>query len=193
MKVLMINGSRRANGCTFTALTLAAQELYKEGIESEILNVGCRVVKGELNAVVREALEIMKEADGLVIGSPVYYASPSGEVLSFLDRLFWEGGDVLRCKPCATLTSARRAGTTASLDALNKYPTICEMPLVSSCYWNMVHGFTPEDVMEDLEGVQIMRTLGRNMAWLLKSIEAGKQAGLAQPAPAERVHTNFIR
>ncbi len=193
MKVLLINGSRRTNGCTFTALTLAAQELNKEGIETEVLHVGSRVVKGELNTVVKEALNIMNDADGLVIGSPVYYASPSGEVLSFLDRLFWEGGDVLRCKPCATLTSARRAGTTASLDVLNKYPTICEMPLVSSCYWNMVHGYSADDVMQDLEGVQIMQTLGRNMVWLLKSIEAGKQAGVAQPAPMERAHTNFIR
>ncbi len=193
MKVLLINGSRREKGCTFTALSIAAEELNKAGIETEVLDVGFRVLKGLLHETVKEAVEIMKEADGLIIGSPVYYASPSGEVISFLDRLFWEGGDVLRCKPCAVIASARRAGTTATLDVLNKYPTICEMPLVSSCYWNMVHGHTPEDVRKDQEGVQIMQTLGRNMAWILSSIEAGKKAGIAQPEPVNRVHTNFIR
>lgn len=193
MKVLMINGSRRDAGCTYTALSLVAKELNAAGIETEIMNVGSRVMKGETKEAVKEALAVMKEADGLVIGAPVYYASPAGEALMFLDRFFWDGGDDLRCKPCATVASARRAGTTATLDALNKYPTICEMPLVSSSYWNMVHGFTPKDVMQDLEGVQIMETLGRNMAWLLKCIEAGKAAGMEAPAYTKKTLTNFIR
>ena len=193
MKVLLINGSRRDAGCTYTALSLVAKELNAAGVETEILNVGSRVMKGETNQTVKEALEKMKVADGLVIGSPVYYASPAGEALMFLDRFFWEGGEVLRCKPCDTVASARRAGTTATLDALNKYPTICEMPLVSSQYWNQVHGYTPEDVRQDLEGMQTMRTLGRNMAWLLKCIEAGKSAGIAQPEHTKKTLTNFIR
>ena len=193
MKVLMINGSRRDAGCTYTALSLVAKELNAAGVETEILNVGSRVMKGEVKEPVQEALEKMKAADGLVIGAPVYYASPAGEALMFLDRFFWEGGEILRHKPCATVASARRAGTTATLDALNKYPTICEMPLVSSNYWNMVHGFTPQDVMKDVEGVQIMETLGRNMAWLLKSIEAGRAAGVEEPEKIKKTLTNFIR
>lgn len=112
----------------------------------------------------------MKEADGLVLGSPVYYASATGEIVAFLDRLFWNGESVLRCKPAAAIASARRGGTTAALEVLNKYPTYAEMPLVTSRYWNMVHGNTPEEVLQDAEGVQIMETLGKNMAWILKCI-----------------------
>ena len=193
MKVLLINGSRRSQGCTYTALSLVEKELNAAGIETEIMSVGNRVARGELNKTVKDALEIMKNADGLVIGSPVYYASASGEVISFLDHFFWDGGDELRYKPCATVVSARRAGTTAALEVLNKYPTICQMPLVSSCYWPMVHGNSPEEVMQDLEGVQIMETLGKNMAWIMKSIEAGKEAGVTQPVLFKKTATNFIR
>lgn len=193
MKVLMINGSRREKGCTYTALHLIEQVLNEEGIETEILFVGKRAVNGEIEALVKEAIEKMKEADGLVLGSPVYYASPTGEIVAFLDRLFWNGGDALRGKPAAVLASARRGGTTAALEVLNKYPTYMEMPLISSRYWNMVHGNKPEEVMQDKEGVQIMETLGRNMAWILKCIEAGKQAGITQPPAADKVFTNFIR
>ena len=193
MKVLLINGSRRPGGCTCTALKLVAGELNAAGIETELLQVGHGVLSGEVNALVKQAIALMRDADGLVIGSPVYYASASGEVQMFLDRLFMEGHDVLCRKPCACLVSARRAGTTAALDALNKYPTICEMPLVSSLYWNMVHGHTPEDVMQDLEGVHIMQSLGRNMAWLLKCIEAGKNDGIKYPEHEEVTFTNFIR
>ena len=193
MKVLMINGSRREKGCTYTALHLIEQVLNEEGIETEILFVGKRAVNGEIEALVKEAIEKMKEADGLVLGSPVYYASPTGEIVAFLDRLFWNGGDALRGKPAAVLASARRGGTTAALEVLNKYPSYMEMPLISSRYWNMVHGNKPEEVMQDKEGVQIMETLGRNMAWILKCIEAGKQAGITQPPAADKVFTNFIR
>lgn len=193
MKVLLINGSRRDNGCTFTALTEVARELNARNIETQILNVGSRVLKGELDEVVKEAIEIMKTADGLILGSPVYYASPSGEIIMFLDRLFWNGEDVLRFKPGATLVSARRAGTTASLDVLNKYIVYAQMPLIASRYWNMVHGGKPEEVMQDTEGLQIMHTLGRNMAWVLESIQAGKDHGVEQPVAEKKIFTNFIR
>ncbi|MBR7064284.1 MAG: flavodoxin family protein, partial [Treponema sp.] len=122
----------------------------------------------------------------------VYYASASGEMLAFLDRFYWQGEKFLRFKPAAAIASARRAGTTAALDTLNKYITYAQQPVITSRYWNMVHGYTPEDVMKDEEGVQVMRTLGRNMAWILKSIEAGKKAGVPQPVAEKKVFTNFI-
>lgn len=193
MKVLLLNGSRRDNGCTFTGLSLVAKSLEEEGIETEILNVGSRVYKGEVDAVVKEAGEKVKAADGIVVGSPVYYASPSGEIILFLDRLFRSYGKDLQFKPAAAIASCRRAGNTATLDVLYKYFSINQMPIVSSRYWNEIHGYTPEDVMKDEEGVQIMKVLGKNMAWLLKSIEAGKKAGVKQPEEKlERVFTNFI-
>lgn len=194
MKVLMVNGSRRENGCTYTALTVIAEELKNAGIDSEILYVGLNAVNGNIDKVVAAAAEKMKEADGLVIGSPVYYASPTSEVMAFLDRLFSSApAEAFRLKPAATIASARRAGTTATLDTLNKYPMYAEMPIISSRYWSMVHGNAPEDVMQDAEGLQIMRTIGRNMAWVLKNIEAGKQAGVAMPEEDAKIMTNFIR
>ena len=193
MKVLMINGSRNAAGCTFTALSEIAKELNAEGIDTEILHVGKGAVDGKVNEMVQAAIEKMKESDGLIIGSPVYYASPSGEVIAFLDRFFGAGSQVLRHKPAAAIASARRAGTTSSLDVLNKYIQYSEMPLVTSNYWPMVHGSVPADVLKDEEGVQIMHLLGKNMAWILKCIEAGKKAGIAAPAEVEKVKTNFIR
>ncbi|MBO5560092.1 MAG: flavodoxin family protein [Firmicutes bacterium] len=193
MKVLLVNGSRREKGCTYTALNVIAEELKKNGIDSEIFYVGMRAVNGEVNELVKEAADKMADCDGIIVGSPVYYASPTGEVEVFLDRLFYNHGDVLRYKPAASVASARRGGTTATFDALNKYYTITEMPIVSSNYWNMVHGKTPEDVLKDEEGVQVMQILARNMAWILKSIEAGKKAGVAQPQGVEKKYTNFIR
>ncbi len=193
MKVIMINGSRREKGCTFAALSEVAAALAEEGIESEIVFAGKRAVNGEINALVKEIAAKMETASGLVVGSPVYYASPSGEIVAVLDRLFASAEPVLRFKPAAAVTSARRAGTTACLDVLNKYFQYSQMPVVSSRYWNMVHGSRPEDVRSDAEGVQIMRTLGRNMAWLVKSIACGAEAGVKQPAAEDRVFTNFIR
>lgn len=193
MKVLMLNGSRREHGCTYTALNLVAQSLKEEGIESEIVFVGKDAVNGNLNSLVRSLKEKCAEADGFVFGAPVYYASPTGEIQVVLDRLFGAAWDELNHKPAAVVTSARRAGTTASLDVLAKYPSINEMPLVTSCYWTMVHGNTPEEVMEDKEGVYVMKALGRNMAWILKSIEAGKAAGVKQPDHEDKPNTNFIR
>jgi multimeric flavodoxin WrbA len=127
------------------------------------------------------------------LGSPVYYASPSGEMIAFLDRLYWEGEKYLRFKPAAAVTVARRAGTTATLDVLNKYITYAQQPVVTSRYWNMTHGSNGNDVLKDEEGVQIMKTIGRNMAWILKSIQAGKAAGVPQPEAEKKVFTNFIR
>ena len=194
MKVILINGSRREKGCTYTALEEIAGTLHEEGIETELFFVGKDAVNGNIDECVKTVGEAMKEADGLIIGSPVYYASPSGEVLAFLDRFFWNYGKVLHHKPGAAIVSARRAGTTASFDVLNKYFTISQMPIVSSQYWNMVHGHSPDQVRQDEEGMQIMRTLARNMAWLLKLKAAGEAAGIELPRQEERrIATNFIR
>lgn len=193
MKVLLFNGSRREKGCTYTALSLIAKELEKAGIDTEIIYIGLNAVNGKLDALVKECAAKMKEADGLVIGSPVYYASPTGEIQVFLDRFAGVAGADLRHKPAAAVASARRAGTSATLDVLYKYLMYNEMPVVTSNYWNMVHGNTPEEVLQDKEGVQIMETLGKNMAWLLKCLEAGKKAGVEEPAKPVKVMTNFIR
>lgn len=208
MKVLLLNGSPREKGCTYTALCEAAEVLKAEGIDTEILHVGGEAVRGCMGCggcarlgkcvygddKVNEAVEKMKESDGLIIGSPVHYASASGAITSFMDRFFYSGGASAAHKPGAAVVSARRAGTTAALDQLNKYFMINQMPVVSSQYWNMVHGSSPEDVKKDEEGMQIMRTLGHNMAWLLKCIQAGKAAGVDVPqGESERKRTNFIR
>lgn len=193
MKVVMINGSRNEHGCTYTALSLVAESLKAEGIDSEIVFVGKDAVNGRINEIVKETGEKCREADGFVFGSPVYYASPTGEVEVFLDRLFWQYGKYMKHKPAAVVTSARRAGTTATLDALAKYPSINEMPIVTSCYWPMVHGNSPKEVARDEEGVYVMKRLGQNLAWILKSIEAGKAAGVGQPGEAQKPGTNFIR
>lgn len=193
MKVLLINGSRREKGCTYTALLEIAGALNAQGIEAEIFHVGLRAVNGEIDAAVNECAELLKEADGVIVGSPVYYASPSGEIIAFLDRLFGKAEENLRFKPAAAIASARRAGTTATLDVINRYFMYAQMPVVASRYWSMVHGSKPEDVLQDAEGIQIMKTLGNNMAWMLKSIEAGKAAGIEQPKLEQKVFTNFIR
>lgn len=193
MKVILFNGSRNEKGSTYTALNLVADSLRENGVETEIFWVGGRALTGEIDALVDEAIEKVQGADGIVLGSPVYYASPSGEMVAFLDRLYWKGEKFLRFKPAAAVTVARRAGTTACLDVLNKYITYAQQPVITSRYWNMVHGSNGDDVMKDEEGIQIMHTIGRNMAWILKSIEAGKSAGVAQPESEKKVWTNFIR
>lgn len=208
MKVLLINGSPRAKGCTYTALCEVAKELENEHIETEIFHVGNKPIIGctacgscsKNNSgkcvfnddTVNIALEKAKEADAFVFGSPVHYAGASGQITSFLDRFFY-AGDGFQYKPGAAIVSCRRGGATAAFEQLNKYFTISNMPIVSSQYWNMVHGNTPEEVKQDLEGMQTMRTLGRNMAWLLKSIQAGKEAGIPLPQKEPRAVTNFIR
>ena len=172
MKVILLNGSRREKGCTYTALSVVADTLKENGIDAEIVHA----VPDD--ATVDAVAEKMKAADGLVIGSPVYWASPSGEIISFMDKLAGQAGAALTHKLGAPVPSARRAGTTATLDVLNKYLAYHQMVSVASNYWPMVHGNTPEEVKKDEEGLQIMRTLGRNMAWILKCIEAGKKAGI---------------
>ena len=193
MKVILFNGSRNEKGSTYTALSLVAEELNKNGIETEFFWVGERALNGQIDQLVDEAVEKIQSADGMVLGSPVYYASPSGELIAFLDRFYWKGEKFLRFKPAAAVTVARRAGTTACLDVLNKYITYAQQPVITSRYWNMVHGSNGNDVLKDEEGIQIMHSLGRNMAWILKSIEAGKNAGVAQPEAEKKIFTNFIR
>lgn len=210
MKVLLFNGSCNEHGCTYTALKEIAEALENNGIDSEIIQIGkgpirdcigcgaCRKLGGQCvfkDDIVNESIEKAKDADGFIFGSPVYYAHPSGRLLSFMDRLFYAGGANFKFKPAAAIASARRAGTTASLDAIIKHFTINQMPVVSSNYWPMVHGGQncPDDVKKDLEGLQVMRTLGNNMAWLLKCIDAGKKSGINYPTEEERIWTNFIR
>lgn len=206
MNVLLINGSPRREGCTYTALSLIAGELNAAGIETEILHiggqpvggcVGCRgCAKGNgcvFGGVVNEAIEKARTADGFVFGSPVHYASATGNMTSFMDRLSYAGGKYLAYKPAAICCSARRAGTTSTLDQLAKYPQFFHMPLVTASYWPMVHGSTPEQVMQDEEGCEVMRQIGRNMAWMLRCIEAGKAAGCVHPDNPARPMTSFIR
>ena len=206
MKVLLLNGSPHEKGCTYTALNEIAKTLEHDGVEAEILWLGndpvtscracgaCRKLhKCAFDDITNTVISKLSECDGLIIGSPVHYAGASGQVTAVMDRVFYAASALMRHKPGAAIVSARRGGTTAAFDQLNKYFTIAQMPVVSSRYWNMVHGSTPEEVMQDEEGIAIMRTLGHNMAWLLKSIQAGKDAGLEPPAKEPPVFTNFIR
>ncbi len=208
MKVLLINGSPKEHGCTYTALKEVADELEKNGVEAEIFHIGNKPVMGCKGCgyclktgthtcvynedSVNEAILKAKDADGFVFGSPVHYASASGAITSFLDRLFMAGYSMAH-KPGAAVASCRRGGATATIDQLNKYFTIAQMPVVSSNYWNMVHGNTPDEVKQDEEGMQTMRILGRNMAWMLKCIEAGKKSGINAPEPEAKIKTNYIR
>jgi len=209
MKVLMINGSAHKEGCTYTALTEAANSLATQEIDTEIIQLGnsayrdccgcqgCRKNnEGKCvfnDDIVNEIIDKAKTSDGFIFGSPVYYAHSSGRLLSVLDRVFSAGSKYFAYKPGAAVVSARRAGTTASLEPIMKYFTINQMPIVSSNYWNMVHGHCPEDVKKDLEGLQIMRILGLNMAWMLKCIEAGKTLRIQYPQPEPKICTNFIK
>ena len=206
MKALLLNGSPNAKGCTYTALSIVAEELEKNGIEAEIVHVGHKDIHGCIgcgrcaeqghcvfNDIVNEVAPKFEAADALIVGSPVYYASPNGTLLACLDRLFFSTHFDKRMKVGASVVSARRAGTTAAFDVLNKYFTISEMPVASSRYWNMVHGFSAEDVLKDEEGCQVMRILGRNVAFLVRAIRAERdRAGL--PLQDDEIHfTNFIR
>lgn len=205
MKVLLINGSPNARGCTYTALTEVAATLSEEGIETEIIHVGNQDVRGCIacrkckqtgkcvfNDIVNEVAPKFEACDGIVLGSPVYYAGPNGGMLAFTDRLFYSTPGSKRMKVGAAVVSARRGGNTATFDVLNKYFSISEMPIASSGYWNMVHGYTPEDVYADKEGVWTVRTLGRNMAFLMKGIALAKEKyGL--PETEKREFTSFIR
>ena len=206
MKVLLVNGSPHHKGCTYTALTEVADTLNKLGIETEHFWIGNKPISGcigcgrcveigecAIDDVVNKFLEKAKEADAFVFGSRVHIAAASGAITSFMDRAFYVRSTQLAYKPAASVVSCRRGGASAAFDQMNKYFTIRCMPVVSSQYWNMVHGNTPEEVLQDLEGPQTMRTLGQNMAWLLKCIEAGKKNGVTLPVREDWTPTNFIR
>ena len=206
MKVLLVNGSHHEKGCTYTALAEVAKALNANGIETEIYQLAgkkiegcrgcwaCKKVKkcvfddGTVNDFVAKAAEF----DGFVFGSPVYYASASGALVSFMDRVFYSGGKALAYKPAAAVVSCRRAGASTTFDVINKYFTINNMPIVSSNYWNEIHGNTAEEAEKDEEGLQTMRVLGNNMAWLIKCIQLGKENEVA-PVTEKKVWTNFIR
>lgn len=206
MNVLLINGSPHEKGCTWAALSEVAAELEKAGIETTIYHIGkapvggcvscggcARAGKCVFGGPPADVLPLVEKADGIVFGAPVHYATAAAGMLGFMHRLSYSAGRYLRRKPAAVVTSARRAGTTTALDAMMKVPGILEMPLVNSTYWPMVHGSNAEEARQDAEGMQVMRNLGRNMAWLLKCIEAGKAAGIQQPEAENAARTNFIR
>lgn len=206
MKVLLINGSPHQRGCTYTALREVADTLEETGVETEFFWIGTQPVAGCIacgqcgktgccvfDDQVNRIAEALDGYDGLVVGSPVYYAGPAGQLCAFLDRLFYSAGARMAGKPAAAVVSCRRGGASAAYDRLNKYFTISNMPVVSSQYWNQVHGSRPEDVLQDEEGLQTMRTLGRNMAWLLKSRQAGETQGISAPQYEPKLRTNFIR
>lgn len=206
MKVLLVNGSSHKEGCTYTALSAAAEGLNQDGIETEIFQLGnpqirdccgcgaCKttgkcVFEDIVNAFIDKAMDF----DGFIFGTPVYFAHPSGRILSFMDRAFYAGKYAFEYKPAAAIASARRSGTTASFDVLNKYFTISNMPVVSSFYWNNIHGNNAGQAKQDIEGLQTMKNLGHNMAWILKCIELGRKNGINRPSAENKVYTNFIR
>ncbi|HAC95756.1 MAG TPA: flavodoxin family protein [Odoribacter splanchnicus] len=202
MKVVLINGSPHRKGNTFIALSEVAGALEKEGVQTEIIQLGIKAVQGciacnkcaELGHCVfqdtlyNQVREALQEADGIVVGSPVYYAGPNGALCALLDRVFYSCSELLAYKAGASVAVCRRGGASATFDRLNKYFTILNMPVVSSQYWNSVHGMRPGEATEDAEGLQTMRMLGRNMAWLLKGVKREER-----PEPQLRVMTNFIR
>lgn len=206
MKIILINGSPNEKGCTYTALSECAEEFSRLGAETEIVWIGKKPMPGCIGCwkcsetghcvfggLTEETADKIVAADGMIVGSPVYFASVNGSLVSFLDRLYASRSGEFMHKPFAAVVSARRGGTTASLDVLNKYGLINEQPIVASQYWPMVHGNSPEEVKKDKEGLQIMRTLARNMHWLISCIDAGKKAGINTPNPEEAERTNFIR
>lgn len=206
MKVLLVNGGPHEKGCTYTALEEVAKTLQKNGVETEIIWLGVQPIAGCIgcnaclktgkcfrNDIVNEFIEKSKTADGFVFGTPVHFASMSGALTSFMDRVFYGRGDLFKNKPACGVVSCRRGGASATFDQLNKYFSISNMPIVTSQYWNQVHGNTPDEVRKDEEGIQIMRTLGNNMAWLLKCIDVAKKNGVEYPQNESPIKTNFIR
>lgn len=210
MKVLLVNGSPHEAGCTFTALREIADTLNAEGIDTEVFWIGNKPISGciacrtcatrracVINDRVNNFLDMAAGYDGFIFGTPVHWAGASGAMTSFLDRAFYvdhrSGRNLFFLKPAAAVMSARRAGTTATWDQMNKYFGLMQMPIITSRYWNMVHGTTPEEVKQDAEGMQCMRFLARNMAWLLKCRQAGIQAGVPFPEQETVTFTNFIR
>lgn len=210
MKVLLVNGSPHEHGCTYTALSEIERTLNAEGVETEVFWIGTRPISGCLDCgycskhdrcvmddIVNDFVDKAWKADGFVFGAPVHYAGVPGSMTSFMNRAFYSGTrrgkGAFYLKPAATIVSARRAGTTAALDQFGKYLLYQEMLTVGSRYWNMVHGYTPEDVRKDEEGLQIMRVLAKNLAYVLRLKEAGAAAGVRLPEPEEKIFTDFIR
>ena len=206
MKVLLVNGGPHEKGCTYTALEEVSKTLQKNGIETEIIWLGVNPIAGCIgcnaclktgkcfrNDIVNEFIEKSKEADGFVLGTPVHFASSAGSLTSFMDRVFYGRGELFKNKPACCVVSCRRGGATATFDQINKYFSICNMPIVTSQYWNQVHGTNPDEVRKDEEGMQTMRTLGNNMAWLLKCIDVAKKNGVEYPENEKAVKTNFVR
>ena len=206
MKVLLINGSPNERGCTYTALAEAQKVFEKNGIETEIVYLGKKPVAGCVacgicrkagycvyDDTVNEVIDQLDDIDGLIVGSPVYYAGVSGQITSFLDRLFFAASSKMAGKPAASVVSCRRGGASAAFEIINKYFMMTNMPVVTSQYWNQVHGNTPEEVLQDEEGLQTVRVLAQNMIWLMQSIEAGKAAGVEYPEYEPKIRTNFIR
>jgi len=209
MKVLLINGSPKEKGCTAVALSEFATELKAQGITTENYWIGTKPISGcvscgfcaktksgkcAIDDQVNVFLKKSEEFDGFVFGSPVYFAGPNSSLTAFMDRVFYVGRNtIFPHKPACAVVSNRRAGSSASLDRLNKYFTISQMPVVSSRYWNGIHGNTPDEARQDLEGLQIMRYLAKNMAWLLKCISAGKEKGILPPVLDKQIKTNYIR
>lgn len=209
MKTLLINGSPNEAGCTFTALSCVAEALEDNGIDTEIAWIGRDPIRGCIGCggcakkgdhrcifdddVVNSLLDKAEEADAYVFGSPVYFAGPNGAMKSVMDRMFYAASTLMAFKPAAAVTSARRAGTTATLECLQKFINFNRMPLVGSYYWPMVHGRTAEEAVQDLEGMATMKQLGNNMAWIMQCIESGKAAGHDAPHAGGKPMTNFIR
>ena len=210
MKVLLVNGSPHKEGCTYTALAEAGNALNQSGIDTDVFWIGNKPLSGCIacksciqknrcvfDDAVNDFLELAGDYDGFIFGTPVHWAGASGAITSFLDRVFYAdlngGGNRFLLKPAAVVMSARRAGTTATWDQVNKYFGLMQMPIITSRYWNMVHGAKPEDVQQDAEGLQTLRVLGRNMAWFLKCKEAGEKAGIQLPEQESMTFTNFIR
>lgn len=206
MKVLLVNGGPHEKGCTYTALEEVSKTLQKNGIETEIIWLGVNPIAGCIgcnaclktgkcfrNDIVNDFIEKSKEADGFVFGTPVHFASSAGSLTSFMDRVFYGRGELFKNKPACCVVSCRRGGATATFDQINKYFSICNMPIVTSQYWNQVHGTNPDEVRKDEEGMQTMRTLGNNMAWLLKCIDVAKKNGIEYPENEKAVKTNFVR
>ena len=206
MKVILVNGGPHEKGCTYTALEEVSNTLQKNGIATEIMWLGNNPIAGCIGCnaclktgkcfrgdIVNEFLEKAKEADGFVFGTPVHFASMSGALTSFMDRVFYGRGELFKNKPACGVMSCRRGGASATFDEINKYFAMNSMPIVTSQYWNQVHGTNPEEVRRDEEGMQTMRTLGNNMAWLLKCIDIAKKNGIEYPEKEKQIKTNFIR
>ena len=206
MKVLLVNGSPHEEGCTYRALKEVEKILNKNNIQTEIIWLGNKPISGCIgcniclkdnkcfrNDIVNEFLIKAKEADGFVFGSPVHFAAISGALSSFMDRVFYGRTEIFKNKPACGIVSCRRGGASSAFEQINKYFSMSNMPIVTSQYWNQVHGTTKEEVEKDLEGMQTMRTLGNNMAWILKCIEIAKKSGLEYPINEKTIKTNFIK